>query len=102
MIPYSRWIRSRLFRSYLRLFPVIWVLGKAANAFTAAYSGLSPFAFRPITEIAACVLELVVLWVFIRRNNEDILLGNLGLSAPAALLPLVPVHFALSALAVLA
>jgi len=101
VISYARWYRSRLFQSYLRLFPLLWILGKAANAFTASQARLSPLGFRPLTEIATCALELFVLWTFIRRNNEDILLGNLGLSAPTALLPLVPLHFVLSALAAL-
>ena len=99
MITYSTWYRSPLFRSYLRLFPLIWTLGKAANAFTAAQAGLTPLGFHPLSEVAVCAFELIVLWTFIRRNNEDILLGNLGLRGPAALLPLVPLHFVLSLLA---
>lgn len=101
-MPLSRWFRSKLFRSYLLQFPVIWVLVKAGNAYTAAWVGAPPFAFRPFTEIVCCAIELFVLWAFIRRNNEDILLGNLGLSWAVTLLPLAPVHFALSALAALA
>jgi hypothetical protein len=101
-MPYSRWLRSRLFRSYLLQFPLIWVLAKAANGFTAAQSHLPPLGFRPLTEIACCIIELFILWVFIRRNNEDLLLGNLGLSWVEALLPLVPLHFALSSLTALA
>jgi len=41
--------------------------------------------------------ELGVLVIFIKRNNEDILLGNLGLRLSTALAPLVFVHLDLSA-----
>lgn len=102
MISLARWFRSRLFRSYLFQFPLIWLLVKAGNAYTAAYFGAPPLAFRPFTEIVCCAIELFALWAFIRRNNEDILLGNLGISWVDALLPLAPVHFVLSALAALA
>ena len=43
-----------------------------------------------------CAFELAILIAFIKRANEDILLGNLGLRLEAALAPLVLVHFALS------
>ncbi|HEY6785365.1 MAG TPA: hypothetical protein VI159_10450 [Gemmatimonadales bacterium] len=102
MIPLSRWFRSRLFRSYLFQFPLIWLLVKAGNAYTAAWGGAPPLAFRPFTEVACCAIELFILWVFIRRNNEDILLGNLGLSWTVVLLPLVPVHVILSVAVALA
>jgi hypothetical protein len=92
-----RWLTSRLFRSYLRRFVVLWVAGKVANAGTAAVVGLPPLAFRPATELAVCAIELAILVAFIRRANEDILLGNLGLRLTIALAPLVPVHAALSA-----
>ena len=98
MISYSQWWKSRLFRSYLTVFPFLWVLTKAANAFTASVAGLPPLGFRPFTETVACGIEFVVLWTYIRRNNEDILIGNLGLSLPAALLPLAVFHVILSAL----
>ena len=90
------WLRSALFRSYLRRFLLLWVAGKIANVATAAVVGLPPFAFRPGTELVVCAFELAVLVAFIRRANEDILLGNLGLRLPVALAPLVLVHFALS------
>jgi hypothetical protein len=102
VISYARWFRSRLFRSYLLQFPLFWALVKGANAYIAALSNLSPLAFRPLSEVACCAIELFALWVFIRRNNEDILLGNLGLSWVETLLPLVPIHFVLSALLALA
>jgi hypothetical protein len=90
------WLRSRLFRSYLRRFTLLWVVGKIANAATAAAVKLSPLAFRPGTELVVLAFELAVLVAFIRRANEDILLGNLGLRLPVALAPLVLVHLALS------
>jgi len=100
-MPLARWYQSRLFRSYLFQFPIVWLLVKAANAYMAGYVREPPLGFRPATETVACVIELFILWAFIRRNNEDILLGNLGLSWKETLLPLVPLHFALSALAAL-
>lgn len=90
------WLRSRLFRSYLRRFTLLWIAGKIANAATAAVAQLPPLAFRPGTELVVCAFELAVLVAFIRRANEDILLGNLGLRLPVALAPLVAVHVALS------
>lgn len=91
------WFRSRLFRSYLRRFTLLWIAGKIANAATAAFVKLPPLAFRPGTELVVCAIELVILVTFIRRVNEDILLGNLGLPLAAALAPLVAVHLVLSA-----
>lgn len=90
------WLRSRLFRSYLRRFTLLWIVGKIANAATAAFVNLPPLAFRPGTELVVCAFELAVLVVFIRRAHEDILLGNLGLRLPVVLAPLVLVHVALS------
>ena len=92
------WLRSRLFRSYLRRFTLLWIAGKIANAATAtaAVVNLPPFAFRPGTELVVCAFELAVLVAFIRRAHEDILLGNLGLRLPVVLAPLVLVHVALS------
>ena len=91
------WFRSRLCRSYLGRFTLLWVVGKIANAATAAFVKLPPLAFRPGTELVVCAFELAVLVAFIRRSNEDILLGNLGLRLSVALAPLVLVHAALSA-----
>lgn len=90
------WLRSRLFRSYLLRFTLLWIAGKIANAATASLVELPPFAFRSGTELVICTFELAVLVAFIRRANEDILLGNLGLRLPVALAPLVLVHLALS------
>jgi hypothetical protein len=64
---------------------------------TAVIAVLPPLAFRPGTELVVCAFELIALRAFIRRTNEDILIGNLGLSLPVALAPLVLVHVALSA-----
>jgi hypothetical protein len=89
-------LRSALFRSYLRRFLLLWVVGKIANAATAAVVALPPLAFRPGTELVVCAFELAVLIAFIRRAHEDILLGNLGLRLPVALAPLVLIHLALS------
>ena len=90
------WLKSSLFRAYLRRFLLLWVVGKVANAGTAAVVKLPPLAFRPGTELVICAFELAVLVAFIRRANEDILLGNLGIRLPVALAPLVALHFALS------
>ena len=98
-----RWLASRLFRSYLRRFLLLWVVGKVANVATAASVTLPPLAFRPGTELVVCAFELAILAAFIQRSNEDILLGNLGVRLWVALAPLVLVHSALSlALALLA
>ena len=92
----TNWLRSALFRSYLRRFLLLWIAGKIANAATAAFLKLPPLAFRPGTELVVCAFELAVLVALIRRADEDILLGNLGLRLPVALAPLVLIHFALS------
>lgn len=92
------WLRSALFQAYLRRFVLLWIAGKIANAATARAVGLPPFAFRIATEIVMLGFELGVIVVFIKRANEDILLGNLGLSVARAVAPLALVHFVLSAL----
>lgn len=94
--PLTVWLQSALFRAYLRRFLLLWLVGKIANAATAAVVGLPPFAFRPGTELVICGFEVAILTAFIRRAHEDILLGNLGLRLPLALAPLVVVHIALS------
>lgn len=96
------WVTSVLFRAYLWRFLLLWVAGKIANAGTAIVAELPPLAFRPGTELVACAVELVVLWAFIRRANEDLLLGNLGVDLRTAFAPLVVLHFALSAIVALA
>ncbi len=90
------WLTSRLFQSYLRRFLLLWIAGKIANAATASIVKLPPLAFRPGTELIVCAFEVAVLVAFIRRANEDILLGNIGLRVSVALAPLVLLHFALS------
>jgi hypothetical protein len=90
------WLSSALFRSYLRRFILLWIAGKIANAGTAAVAELPPLGFRPGTELVVCALELAILVAFIRRANEDILLGNVGLRLPVALAPLVLLHLPLS------
>jgi len=90
------WLTSRLFRSYVYRFWLLWVVGKIANATTAAVVDLPPLAFRPGTELVICAFELAVLIAFIRRAHEDILLGNLGMRLPIALAPLVLLHLVLS------
>jgi hypothetical protein len=74
----------------------MWVLGKAANALTAAQAGLPPLGFHVLTEVVVCIFELVALATYLRRDNQDILLANLGLSLSAALAPLAALHFVLS------
>ena len=93
----AAWLRSALFLSYLRRFVLLWIAGKIANAATARVILLPPFAFRPWTEMVTLAFELGVLVIFIKRNNEDILLGNLGLRLSTAIAPLVVVHLALTA-----
>jgi hypothetical protein len=90
------WVRSALFRAYLRRFILLWIAGRTANAATAAVVGLPPLGFRPGTELVTCTVELLIMIAFIRRAHEDILLGNVGLRLSVALAPLVLVHLALS------
>ena len=97
-----RWWSGLLFRSYLRWFVILWVGGKLANIFTAAYLKLPLFGFRPGTELLLCAIELLLLSIFIRRVNQDILVANLGIRLSTALAPLVIPHFALSGLVALA
>lgn len=102
-VTWRLWLRSVLFQAYLRRFILLWIAGKIANAVTATAVDLPPFAFRPGTEIMTLAFELGVIVIFIKRNNEDILLGNLGLGLAAVIAPLTIVHLLLSAmLAVLA
>jgi hypothetical protein len=67
----------------------------------AARVGLPPFGFRFGAELGMCAFELGVLIISIRRSNEDILLGNLGLTMTQVSAPLVILHFMLSALVAL-
>jgi len=95
-VRWPTWLRSALFRSYLRRFVILWAAGKGANAFTAFLAGLPPFAFRPLTELGICAIELGILIAFIRQAHEDILLGNMGLRPILVLGPLIPLHLVLS------
>jgi hypothetical protein len=67
----------------------------------AARVGLSPFGFRFGAEFGVWAFELGALIIIIRRSNEDILLGNLGLTLTQVSAPLVILHFILSALVAL-
>jgi hypothetical protein len=96
-VSFGAWLSSPLFLSYLRRFVLLWIAGKLANAATASVIGISPFSFRAGTELVILLFELGALIAFIKRDNEDILLGNVGLRLSVALAPLVMVHLALSA-----
>lgn len=63
------WLTSRLFRSYLCGFLLLWITGKIANAVTTALLKLPLLAFRPGTEIVVLAFELAVLVAVIRRAN---------------------------------
>jgi len=91
------WLQSPLFLSYLRRFFLLWIAGKLINVVTATAVGVSPLSFRPGTELIILLFELGAMVAFIKHDNEDILLGNLGLGLAAALVPLSIVHVALSA-----
>ncbi len=97
----AAWLRSPLFRSYLRRFILLWVAGKIANGATAAVLEIQPFAFRPGTELVTFAFEIGVLVLIIKRANEDILLGNLGMSVAMVIAPLAVVQVVLSALVAL-
>lgn len=62
-----RWRRAQ--GLYVRAFLLIWIVGKIANAGTAAYLRLPPLAFRPGTELAVCAFELAILIAFIRGTT---------------------------------
>ena len=85
----------------MRRFVLLWIAGKIVNATIAARVGLPPFGFRFGAEFGLCAFELGVLIIIIRRSNEDILLGNLGLTVAQISAPLVILHFLLSALVAL-
>lgn len=91
-----QWLTTSLARVYARRLVLLWIAGKIANAATAAYARLPPYGFRLGTELVICAFELGVLVIIIKRANEDTLLGNLGLSLPAVLAPLVVLHLLLS------
>lgn len=82
----------------MRRFLLLWIAGKALNAMMAARVGLPPFGFRVGAELVACAFELGALIIILRRANEDILLGNLGLTLTQVSSPLIVLHFMLSAL----
>jgi hypothetical protein len=92
----GRWVRSGLFRSYLGAFVLLWLVMKGTMVAGAVLVGAPPFAFHVFGESVICAFELLALGAFLRRSNEDILLGNLGLPLGDGLLPFVPLHFALS------
>lgn len=96
-VSFGAWLKSPLFLSYVRRFFLLWIAGKLVNAATASLSGISPFSFRAGTELVILLFELGALIAFIKRDNEDILLGNVGLRVSVALAPLAIVHLALSA-----
>lgn len=96
-VSFEAWLKSPLFLSYVRRFVLLWIAGKIANAATASLAGVPSFSFRPGTELVILVFELGALVAFIKRDNEDILLANLGLRLAVALAPLVLVHVVLSA-----
>ena len=90
------WLRSRLFRSYLRALILLWLATKSAMVAGAVVFRTPPFVFHPFGEAVACAIELWVLAWFVRASHEDILLANLGRPLGDALAPLVAVHVALS------
>lgn len=91
-----QWLTTTLARAYVRRFALLWIAGKIANAATAAKVGLAPLEFRFGTEVVICAFELGALVIIIKRANEDILIGNLGMSWSIVLVPLVALHFILS------
>lgn len=91
-----RWVTTRLFRSYLASFLIVWLIAKVALAAGARLAGSPLLRFAAYGETWACAVELLVLAHFARRRGEDILLANIGLDLGDALLPFVPLHFALS------
>ena len=84
----TSWVRGPHFQAYLVDFLVLYGLLKALNVSIAAYLNAPPhalsislFGFRPLPETGALVVELLVLRRYIRRGGEEVLLGNLGVSA---------------------
>lgn len=75
---------------------LLWMVMKGTMVAGAVLLGAPPFAFHVFGEAVICAFELLALGAFLRRSNEDILLGNLGLPLGDALLPFVPLHLALS------
>ncbi len=84
---------------YFKRFLVLWLPLKAANILGAnVIPGLSPLAFRPVTELGAIAVAAFVVWAIMRRNGEDVLLGNLGLRPAFAYIQLAATCVTLSAL----
>lgn len=90
------WLASRLFARQLADFLLLWIVFKAANAYTAAAAGLPLLAFRPGTEAVALAFECVALLGFMRRHRETLLLASLGLDLPLVLAPFALLHTFLS------
>jgi hypothetical protein len=97
----GHWLTTPLCRAYVRRFLLLWIAGKIVNAIMAARVGLPPFGFRFGAEFGMCAFELGALIIIIKRSNDDILLGNLGLTLAEVSAPLVILHFMLSALVAL-
>ena len=95
------WLRSRLLRSYLRAFILLWLIAKVAMIAGAVLYHAPLFAFHPFGEAVACAVELWLIALFVRRSHEDILLANLGWPLGTVLAPLALVHFILSLLVTL-
>ena len=95
------WFRSRLFRSYLRAFILLWLVAKIAMIVGAVLYRAPLFAFHPFGEAVACAIELGLIALFVRGSHEDILLANLGWPLGTALAPLALVHLVLSLLVTL-
>lgn len=90
------WLRSRLFRSYLRAFILLWLIAKVAMVAGAVLYRAPLFAFHPFGEAVCCAIELWLIALLARGSHEDILLANLGSSLGSALAPLAAVHLVLS------
>lgn len=80
---------------YLRRTVILWFGLKLANMYGAVLAELPPAGFRIGPEIGAVVVACLMMHALMRRNGEDLLLGNLGLPSSvvftqiAALSPLL-------------
>jgi hypothetical protein len=83
------WVRTPFFALYLRRTLLIWFGLKVAlvfitlmgNAQSRAFAMPAPLGFRFGAEAGMIVVACLLMRGLMRRNGEDLLLGNLGLPA---------------------
>ena len=97
---FLRWRAARpFFLSYLGRSVILWCGFKTASLFLASMAKVpDPLAFHALPEMFTFVMAWLWLGSLMRRNGEDILLGNVGLSVRFLFVLLAVVFVSLSLL----